>query len=77
MPDDPTITRIRTSRHKISEHYHHNVAELIAHYAALEKRYQHRMVMHVPQDSRNHQSSEERIPSEAMHEPPKPLAGNF
>ena len=77
MADDPTITRIRASRHKISEHYHHNVAELLAHYKELEQRYQHRMVKHVPQDGQENQPSEERLPSDAMHETSKPLAGNF
>ena len=77
MSDDPTIRRIRTSRHKISEQYHHNVAELIAHYGELEKRYQHRMVAQIPPDVHGNQSAEERIPSEVIHETPKPLAGNF
>jgi hypothetical protein len=77
MADDPTIRRIRQSRQKISAQYHHNVAELIAHYGALEQRYQHRMVERVPQDSHEGQPSEEGLPSDAMHETPKPLAGNF
>ncbi len=37
MSDDPTITRIRNARHKISEHYHHDVAQLIAHYGEIIK----------------------------------------
>ena len=77
MSDDPTITRIRNARHKISEQHHHDVAELIAHYGELEKRYQHRMVAHVPTDVREKESSEERLPSDVIHETPKPLAGNF
>ena len=76
MKDDPTITRIRTVRHQISEQYHHDVAQLIAHYAALEQRYQHRMIMRVSHDSRNPRPSEEWIMSDVIQESPKPLAGN-
>ncbi len=77
MSDDPTITRIRNARHKISEHYHHDVAQLIAHYGELEKRYQHRMVEHVSTDVHEQHHSEERLPSDVIHETSKPLAGNF
>lgn len=77
MSDDPTIRRIRASRHKISKQFHHNVAELIAHYRELEKRYSHRIVAHIPPDVHENQFTKEDIPSEVIHEMPKPRAGNF
>lgn len=77
MPDDPTITRIRTTRHQISERYHHNVAELIAHYGEMEQRYRHRVLTHVPHEDDESRVSEGHGLSEVMHTPSTLLAGNL
>jgi hypothetical protein len=77
MPDDPTITRIRTARHKISERYHHDVGQLIAHYGELEQRYQHRVITRVSHAEDESRASEEQSISDIMHASPKPLAGNL
>lgn len=42
MKDDPIISRIRSIRHQISEHYHHNPYELIMHYIELEQQHPER-----------------------------------
>jgi hypothetical protein len=63
MPDDPTITRIRTVRHNISESYNHDVGELIAHYQELEKLHKHRMIEQDTSILSNRQSAHHRIQS--------------
>ena len=77
MSDDPTIARIRTVRHQISEQYHHDAAQLIAHYGELEQRYQHRMMARSSEENRKSRPSEERIMADVMREISKPQAGNF
>ncbi len=78
MSDDPTITRIRTTRHQISERYHHNVAELIAHYRELEQRYHRRVLTQVAHEARESRVSEEHHNlSDVLHTSPKSFAGNF
>ena len=44
MKDDPTITRIRTVRHQISEQYQHDVQRIIDHYIKREKHHQGRFI---------------------------------
>ncbi len=44
MNIDPTITRIRTVRHHISEQYHHDVQQLIDHYIEREQHHQGRFI---------------------------------
>jgi len=40
MPkDDPTIARIRATRHRISEQFDHDPQKLVAHYIALQEEY--------------------------------------
>ena len=77
MPDDPTITRIRTIRHQISERYHHDAAQLIAHYGELEHRYQHRVITQISHEEYENHLSEERMMSGVLKESPKYLIGNF
>ena len=38
--DDPTIARIRETRHQISERFGHDPQKLIAYYVGLQKKYQ-------------------------------------
>jgi restriction endonuclease Mrr len=42
--DDPTIARIRETRHQISERFGHDPQKLIAYYVGLQKKYQDRVV---------------------------------
>ena len=42
--DDPTIARIRETRHQISERFGHDPQKLIAYYVGLQKKYQDRIV---------------------------------
>ncbi len=44
MNSDPTITRIRTVRHHISEQYQHDAQRLIDHYIEREKLHQGRFI---------------------------------
>ena len=37
LKNDPTITRIRETRHKISEEFGHDPRKVIAHYIQLQK----------------------------------------
>ena len=44
LQDDPTIARIRETRHQISERFGHDPQKLIAYYVGLQKKYQDRVV---------------------------------
>ncbi len=44
MKKDPAIEMIRKARHEISERCGHDTQALIAHYRALEKKYEGRLV---------------------------------
>ena len=41
--DDPTIARIRETRHRISERFDHDPQKLVAYYIELQKEYQDRL----------------------------------
>jgi hypothetical protein len=57
MKDDPTIARIRTVRHQISEQYQHDVQCIIDHYIKREKHRQGRFI-----ELAESISSEEQMP---------------
>ena len=40
--DDPTIARIRATRHRISRQFDHDPQKLVAHYIALQEAYRRR-----------------------------------
>ncbi len=42
--DDPTIARIRETRHRISERFGHDPQKLVAYYIELQKEYQDRLL---------------------------------
>ena len=42
--DDPTITRIREARHKISEEFGHDPQRMIEYYSELQRKYQGRII---------------------------------
>ena len=56
MKDDPAITRIRETRHRISEVHDHDAQRVVAYYIELQKKYKQRL----PEDS---QREEDRAPS--------------
>ena len=76
MRDDPTIARIRAVRHQISERYHHDAAQLIAHYCELEQRYHDRVVAQVERNRDEKSLPEHAIASDMLSEPTQLLAGN-
>lgn len=41
--DDPTIARIRATRHRISQQFDHDPQRLVAHYIELQEKYRHRL----------------------------------
>jgi hypothetical protein len=41
--DDPTIARIRATRHQISQQFDHDPQKLVAHYIALQEEYRRRL----------------------------------
>lgn len=43
MNNEPTLTRIRKARQRISEKYEHNPYKLVEHYIELQKKYQDRL----------------------------------
>lgn len=77
MFDDPTINRIRTIRHQISERYHHDTAQIISHYAELEQRYHDRIIMRVVSTNDEIPRTETIGVSDTMKESPQALVGNF
>jgi len=50
LKDDPTITRIRKSRRRISEKCGHNPQKVVEYYIELQKRYQHRFLVESEQE---------------------------
>jgi hypothetical protein len=44
MKDDPTITRIREARHRISAEHDHNPRKVVDYYIELQKKYRERLV---------------------------------
>ena len=53
--DDPTIERIRETRHRISEEHNHDPEKIVQYYLELQKKYQERLL----------EESEEAEPVEA------------
>jgi len=49
MNSEPTLTRIRKIRQRISEKYAHNPYKLVAHYMELQKQYQDRLTSQTTQ----------------------------
>jgi len=43
LKDDPTIARIRATRHRISQKFDHDPEKLVAHYIALQAEYRRRL----------------------------------
>ena len=44
MKDDPTISRIRETRHRISEKFDHNAEKIVNYYITLQKRHKKRLI---------------------------------
>lgn len=44
MKNDPTISRIREARHRISEQHHHDPQRLVEYYMKLQERHRDRFV---------------------------------
>lgn len=65
MNDDPTIARIRSVRHQISEQYQHDAQRLIDHYIEREKQHQSRFIeltAYLPSEAQNvEQMKQERV----------------
>ena len=49
--DDPTITRIREARHRISEECGHDPQKMVEYYSKLQKKYQSRIISNPEQDT--------------------------
>jgi len=49
--DDPTITRIREARHKISEDCEHDPQKMVEYYVELQKKYQERVISSTQQET--------------------------
>jgi hypothetical protein len=49
--DDPTITRIREARHKISEECDHDPKKIVEYYVKLQRKYQDRIVRTPEEDT--------------------------
>ncbi len=47
--DDPTITRIREARQRISEKCGHDPQKVVDYYIELQRKYQHRLVINAAQ----------------------------
>ena len=47
--DDPTITRIRDARRRVSERCGHDPQEVVDYYIELQRQYQHRLVIDASQ----------------------------
>ncbi len=50
LKDDPTITRIRETRRRISQKCDHSPQKVVEYYIELQKRYQHRLLVESGQD---------------------------
>lgn len=44
MKDDPTISRIRKARKRISAHFGHSTEKLVRHYMKLQERHGHKLI---------------------------------
>ena len=44
MKDNPTISRIRLARKKISARFDHSTEKLVRHYMELQKRHKHKLI---------------------------------
>jgi hypothetical protein len=44
MKDDPTILRIRETRHQISEKFDHNIEKIVNHYIILQEKHKKRLI---------------------------------
>lgn len=44
MRDDPTISRIRKARKKISARFGHSAEKLVRHYMKLQEKYGHKLI---------------------------------
>jgi thymidylate kinase len=49
--DDPTITRIREARHRISEDCGHDLQKIVEYYVELQKKYQERIINATQQET--------------------------
>jgi len=47
--DDPTITRIRDARRRVSERGGHDPQEVVDYYIELQRQYQHRLIVDASQ----------------------------
>jgi hypothetical protein len=50
--DDPTITRIREARHRISQECEHDPQKIVEYYVELQKKYQERIINGSEQETR-------------------------
>ena len=44
MKDNPTISRVRTARKKISARFGHSTEKLVRHYMDLQKKHKHKVI---------------------------------
>ena len=44
ISDDPTITRIRDTRHRISQEHSHDPEKVVSYYLELQKKYRRRLL---------------------------------
>jgi hypothetical protein len=58
MKDDATITRIRETRHSISERCGHDPRKVIEYYLELQKKYQDRLLIEEPEPARVRMTTE-------------------
>ena len=49
--DDPTITRIREARHRISEDCGHDPQKIVEYYVELQKKYKERIISGTQQET--------------------------
>lgn len=42
--DDPTMTRVRNTRHRISSEYQHDPQQVVEYYIRLQKKYRSRLI---------------------------------
>ncbi len=65
--DDPTIARIRATRHRISQQFDHDPQKLVAHYIALQEEYRRRLSTRSTAEATTVKAAE---PSAAIREEP-------
>ena len=65
---DPTIARIRETRHQISERFGHDPQKLIAYYVELQKKYQDRVVGEAGGPAQTAENAEQIRPAGVVRE---------